>query len=731
MALRRVLLALAACLACFGVATAASAKPIFRPRVGPGLGLFPPFNNAVTFSPQLRAAAGTIPVTYHGGQTMTGGITIHAIFWSGGTHPFKPRPSGAPHDYIGMLEQYFTDVAHASTGTSGGPCTTLSCVNFTVEPQFGWGTTPGHITSGDYSVSYTTSSDAVVDTHAYPPKSKQCRSPRHNISVCLTDAQIQREVDRVISTKGGSRGTHNLWYVFLPGAVDECISANVCGTNSYSGYHGVSDLGHGPTIYALGIDASIESPAGAGRDPEGFPDAERTIDVAAHEVNEAMSDPKGVGYMDPNGFEIGDKCQSSYGHALGTAGPDHAPFNQVINADKYDTQEMWVNRANSGKPRCVQATTNTSTPLPLPQINLIQFSPFITGNIRRNKAGVKVKVALVRAAGAGHRVTVAQASTKTHSDGSWSLSLSKHAVGDDRDVITVDYAGAGAPKPSHETILTGNGGNPFTESGWTGWFDMDHGSRVKKHSLTVAPCFQTGVEAFTVGGKPGTESPTDFCSTKTDAAPTPLAAAVGRGQAVVWSSNDDRAFTPPGTPSTNVLGALVKLTAKAGEPGSVSTFKIPLHSFTPGGFPTCTAFLTKHRVSCGGLVPGASYHVTDGSKHASAKADGRGVVSVRLAVKGGDKVSLSNGARTLTTLHVAHLRVTFKGKTISGGQCQAGEYLEPPLSKAPTNSNAGTFVGGAALKSRICPLSGNPKGLPAGKTIAQTDEFSGGETVFK
>jgi hypothetical protein len=731
MALRRALLAtLAALLACFGVATAASAKPVFRPRVGPGLGLFPPFNNAVTFSPQLRAAAGAIPVTYHGGQTMTGGITIHAIFWSGGTHQFKPRPSGAPHDYIGMLEQYFTDVAHASTGTSGGPCTKLSCVNFTVEPQFAWGTTPGHITPGNYSVSYTTSSDAFLDTHAYPPKSQQCHSPKH-ISVCLTDAQIQREVNRVISTTGGARGIHNLWYVFLPGGVDECISPHVCGTNSYSGYHGVSDLGHGPTIYALGIDASIESPATAGSDPEGFPDAERTIDVAAHEVNEAMSDPEGVGYMDPNGFEIGDKCESNYGHALGHAGPDHAPFNQVISGDKYETQEMWVNRNNAGKPHCVQATTNTSSPLPLPQINLIQFSPALTGNIRRNQAGVRVRVALVRPGGKGHQVTVAEASSKTRSDGSWSLSLGKHAVGDDRDVITVDYSGAGAPKPSHETILTGNGGNPFTESGWTGWFDMDHGSRVIKHTLTLAPCFQTGVESYSVGGVQGHESPTDFCNTKTDAAPTPLATAVHPGQAIVWSSNDDRAFTPPGTSPTNVLGALVKLTAKAGEPGSVSQFKLPLHFFTPGGFPTCTAFLAKHRVSCEGLVPGASYHLADGSKHAAAKADGKGVVSVRLAVNGGDNVVLSNGARTLTTLHVAHLRVTVKGKTISGGRCQAGEYFGRPLSKAPTNPNAGTFGGGVALTGVICPLNGNPRGLPAGKSIAQTDEFSGGETVFR
>jgi hypothetical protein len=29
------------------------------------------------------------PVTYHGGQTMTGGVTVHTLFWTGGTNPFQ------------------------------------------------------------------------------------------------------------------------------------------------------------------------------------------------------------------------------------------------------------------------------------------------------------------------------------------------------------------------------------------------------------------------------------------------------------------------------------------------------------------------------------------------------------------------------------------------------------------------------------------------------------------
>lgn len=736
MALRRIFLVAAASAALLvSVSTAAPAAPVFHPRVGGALGLMPPVSGPVNFPPLLRAAEKKILVTYHGGQTMTGGITVHTIFWTGGTHPFEKKPPHAPHNYIGMIKQYFSDIAASSTGHAGATCTKAFCDNLTVQPQYGWGTTPGHITRGDYQVSYKSSSDSIVDKHAYPGKSHQCTSPVHKIKTCISDAQIQREVNRVIKAAHSKRGLHQLWYVFLPPGVDECISHGVCGTNAYGGYHSVSDLGHGPVIYALSIDPIIEGPPPPQQDPEGFPDAEIAILVASHETNEATSDPEGVGYMDPNGFEIGDKCESSYGTPLGHAGPDKAPYNQVINGDKYYIQEMWANHGDGGKPGCVNATTNKSNPLPLPQIDLTQFSSKVRGNIRRDKAGVKVKVALIRADAAGHPVTVAHAATTTRKDGSWSLSLHKHAVGDDRDEITVNYSGAGAPKPSHEVILTGNGGNPFTESGWTGWFDMDHGSQVSDHPprLTLAPCFQTGLESYSVAGKPGHESPTDFCNTTSDAAPTPLSSRVRPSQVVVWSSNDDRAFSPPSQSKTNQTGALVKLTARAGEAGSVSSFKLPLHPdlFTPGGFPICTAHLETHRVSCSGLVPNRRYKVTDDRRHASARANAKGTVAVKLAVKGGDRVKLGDGSRTLTTLHVAHLHVTVKGKKITGGSCQPGEYFGPPLSKAPRSSHAGALSGGAALKGMICPLSGNAKGLPAGKTIAQTDEFSGGETIFR
>jgi len=129
-------------------------------------------------------------------------------------------------------------------------------------------------------------------------------------------------------------------------------------------------------------------------------------------------------------------------------------------------------------------------------------------------------------------------------------------------------------------------------------------------------------------------------------------------------------------------------------------------------------------------VTGETYTLKDGGKSASGKADGTGTVSVPLAIKGGNTVTLSNGARTLTTLHVARLRAAIKGNqtVLSGGQCQPGEYYGPPITTPPTNASAGSIAGGIALTGEICPLNGNTAGLPT-SAIAQTDEFSGGQTM--
>ncbi len=719
-------------------APGAGAATKFHPSVRGRLGLIPVFGrNGRPARVDLGTSAAT-PVVYHGGQVSAGGMTVHTIFWAPPGYSFQGSPGGSAPSYEQLIQQFLADVAHDSG--AGGTCTTSECNAFTVLPQYAEGTSPGHITPGTYQVTYSAGSNSVNATDPYPAKADQCSSPS-GTGTCVTDGQVKAEIEHVIeTTPGAARGLNNLWYVILPPGVDECITKGVCGTNSFAAYHSSANPGgQGLTLYAVSIDPIVEGPIGQGADPQGFPDAEAALDGVAHEIVETMSDPEGAGWMDPNGFEVGDKCENGpqVGTPLGFA-PDGSPYNQVINGHQYLIQQMWANVDSVGNTGCVQASTTTSNQLPLPQVNLSQFNSRVSGNVNVSSGGgIGVRVSLVRADPTGAPVVVAQGSTTTAGDGSWSVSLAPHAVGDDRDQINVDYSGASAPKPAHQVILAGNGGNPVAQAGWTGWTFLDAGSSVitsgGASTLTLAPCGQTGVLSYTFNGSVGSQSPTDFCDTQTDAA-TVNTPPIGPRDSLTASSNDNRAFSPPDGSTPNALGGLVSLTVPLGEPNSASAFANPLSPvFTPTGMPMCSADLELAEVLCVGLVPNARYRVTAGKRRASDTADGTGSLLVSLPVRRGDAVVLSNGSRTLTTLHVAQLRVDIlgEGTSLAGGACQPGDYYGAPPSSISPNTSAGTptsdATGGIALTGQICPVNGDATGLST-SSISQTDDFSGGQT---
>ena len=530
------------------------------------------------------------------------------------------------------------------------------------------------------------------------------------VGTCVTDLEVQNELDKLITAHDPTgRGLHDLWYVFLPPNVDECTSAGVCGTNAFAGYHSLSNVGHGPVIYAVVPDPTIEFTPGPGTDPEGNPVAESTLDTVAHETFEAITNPEGNGWMDPNGFEAADKCENGPqdGTPLGYA-HDGSPYDQVINGHEYLVQMMWSNAAAG----CVQRTTLTP-PAPSPAtVDETQFSPVVSGNIGNGKPGVGVRVGLLRG---GNVVSLAQ--TSTHAGGAWSVRLS-HAVGDDRDGLVVDY-GTGGPEP--DLIATGDGGNPFTESGWTGWFDLDNGYAVGTGGVLLAPCGQTGVLSLRVG-KATTEPPAELCQTESDVAELDTSR-ITNGTTITMSSEDNRAVS-----SLNPAGALVKLTVHLGEPDSVSALGNGQVLFEPTGFASCTANLEAQSVSCDGLVPGERYTLKLGRVVRRLRADGNGTVHAAFAVRGGDQVRLVNSAgRTLTTLHVAHLRVGVSGAqtVLASGTCQPGDYYGAPVSSPPLGSQVG--VPGVTGDGNVCPGNGHVRGLPA-TDIEQTDDFSGGLT---
>jgi hypothetical protein len=680
-------------------------RQVFQPRVGRAMGLMPALGHS------LDVATGvSIPVVYHGGPVMdTGTVTVHTIFWAPSGYAFDGSPAAGVAGYVPLVQQFFADAAH----DSGSHSNIFSLLN-----QYGDNARPGV-----YSLAYNAAQDTVLDTDPYPASSGQCPSPG-GIATCLTDQDVTKEIDKVIQAHDPSGyGLHDVWEVFLPPNVDECSSLGVCGTSQFAGYHSLADAGHGMFIYAIVIDTLIEQPPIAGADPQGNPEAENSIDTAAHETFEALTNPEGDGWMDPNGFETADKCENGpqTGNPLGYA-PDGSPYDQLIGGHEYNIQEIWSNSAKG----CEQSSTVTSDGLPLPVISLRQFSAHVSGNIETRTAGVGVRVLLVRAG-----QFIAEGAAVTRKSGAWGPVALRgphgavHGLGDDRDELLIAY-GHGGPQP--DVIATGSGGNPFTEAGWTNWFDLDTGFELAPNAIALAPCGQIGVLTLRINGRASTP-PVPQCQTELDASVVRLKHLDGHSQ-VLLTSEDNRAVS-----ELAPNGALVRMTVSLGEPGSAPVLQNNNIPFLPSGIPTCTADLRLGTVACTGLVPDNRYSLARhrGRVVREAVADGQG--EVRIAnlpgphpLAGGDRLTLRNGAgRALTVLHVAKLRAAINGDetVLAGGSCQPGDYWGAAPTSVPSSSSVGQP--GATGLGTVCPSNGSARGL-SDTLIAQTDDLSGGVT---
>ena len=146
--------------------------------------------------------------------------------------------------------------------------------------------------------------------------------------------------------------------------------------------------------------------------------------------------------MDPNGYEVADKCEfgPQHGTPLGFA-TDGSPYNQVINGDKYLRSRRSGRHDDQNELRA--GDDRHQRPVPLPQVNLTQFSSTVSAATPRTaRSTTGVTVTLVRTDVNGNTIDITSP-TVTTAGGAWTATLpGSHAVGDDRDEIDVDYSGA-------------------------------------------------------------------------------------------------------------------------------------------------------------------------------------------------------------------------------------------------------------------------------------------------
>jgi hypothetical protein len=249
--------------------------------------------------------------------------------------------------YENVINQYFTDVAHDSLGTQNV---------YSVATQY---------TDGLGAIQYqSTVGGSYVDHDPLPANGCDDAANGLHDPYCLTDAQLQHEIQTVLTAKNWHGSPTNIFFLITPNGVGSCSDAfGQCSTDTFCAYHSAfTDSANEDVIYA---NEPYEGPyPGCTAGDQGFPndtDADTTVNTISHEHNEAITDPLGNGWIASDGNENGDLCAYIFGNPLGGL-PGSTAWNQVINSNKYSLQEEYSN-ADSG---CIQRPGGTVSP---PQVN--------------------------------------------------------------------------------------------------------------------------------------------------------------------------------------------------------------------------------------------------------------------------------------------------------------------------------------------------------------------------
>jgi len=310
--------------------TPAAGAPVLTHSAGKStIHILPPPPIATAHAKKLLSAAPTPAaplLLYHAGGAVMRTATIYAIFWS----PSKLQngaPTSIPASYRDLQNRHLRDYpAHGIDDNNTQYSETISGVTRYVENI-------GHLR------------DTYIDHAPYPASG--CTDPQ-TPGNCLTDAQIQAEIERVVMHEHWERGLEHIVFMFTSSGEGSCFAASstVCAYTFYCAYHGFIP-GTKPIIYAnmpYGDPAVCQIPGTPS--PNSDPIADTTATATSHELTESITDPLLNAWFTAGGAEIGDLCAYNYG----TNTWDGGQANQMWNGHFYELQQEYDNHTAS----CVQ-----------------------------------------------------------------------------------------------------------------------------------------------------------------------------------------------------------------------------------------------------------------------------------------------------------------------------------------------------------------------------------------
>lgn len=259
---------------------------------------------------------------YHKGPVMHTN-KVYAIYWV----PSGYTGGANSANYASLINGFFTDVA-ADSGKNTN-------VYFS-DTQYYDNITGGILYNSAFGGS-------ILDTNGLPTSG--C-SDSATPAACLTDAQIQTEINSVIKSNGLTADSSTEFFMFTAKGIGSCYGSS-CAFTQFCAYHSWIGSGSSAILYAnMPYADTVPAACDAGQHPNND-DADATINVTSHEHNETITDEQGSAWYDRRGYENGDKCAWNFGTATGST--SYGQYNQTINNHPYYLQQEWSNKTT----RCV------------------------------------------------------------------------------------------------------------------------------------------------------------------------------------------------------------------------------------------------------------------------------------------------------------------------------------------------------------------------------------------
>jgi PKD domain len=276
---------------------------------------------------------------YGGGPVLHSNRT-HVIFWApaGSTLAFEPG-------YQSLVETFLIDVAGDSHKTSN---------------VYGL--------SGQYADDHGPAAydsvygGSVVATDPLPPNG--CSEPvtGPGWSVCMTDEQLESEIQRVIAADHLPTTDRDVYFIVTPNGLGSCTdsSSTSCAlggsASGYCGYHSNTNSG---ILYAVIPYNAVPGHCQSNNPRPNSSPADPTISTISHEHNEMVTDPNGDAWIDSGGEEDGDLCLTSFGPSLSGLGA--TAWNETIHGGHFFLQEEWSNASSACQPRAKPDTVSFGT----------------------------------------------------------------------------------------------------------------------------------------------------------------------------------------------------------------------------------------------------------------------------------------------------------------------------------------------------------------------------------